>query len=179
MWYIVLTKYTTKCSYGMLSTMIRKFAYNYELAIPIRYNQICLTSELKQIRGNSMPWRAQYRRWGDLFSWLLILVLLADLTPLKIMVAISLLIPGQNTHMCARKVVLVLPKWDMCNLASDTGLWDSGIMIRQAFQDESINNTKLISEWKVFSYWFLTFISSGRPSICNVSFQQLTYWIFT
>ena len=28
----------------------------------------------------------------------------------SIMVAMSLLIPGQNTHMCAHKVVLVLPK---------------------------------------------------------------------
>ena len=61
-WYIVLTKYTKKRSYGMLGAIIRKFAYNYELAIPIRYNQICLTPELEQIGGNSMPWRTQYRR---------------------------------------------------------------------------------------------------------------------
>ena len=69
------------------------------------------------------------------------------------MLAMSLLIPGQNTHMRARKVVLVLPKCDVCNFARDTGLWDSGITIRQpsrmsplTIQSSSLNEKYFLTD---------------------------------
>ena len=43
---------------------------------------------------------------------------------------ISLLMPSQNMHIWARRIVLVLPKCDVCNLARHICLCDSGITIR-------------------------------------------------
>ena len=83
----------------------------------------------------------------------------------SIMLAISLLIPGQNIHMHAHKVVLVLPKWDMCHFASDTGLWDSGITIRQPFRMSplTIQSSSLNEKYFLTDSWHSSAVE-GHPS---------------